>query len=303
MTVVKYNNNGTLDESFAEKGTAKILFDDKASDGRSLLVQPDGKLIVSGFVYSYSEITSDFAMVRLKADGSIDSSFGVNGKQITDFGDLDKSTTSVFQPDGKIVLAGYGAHSFEYLLARYNNDISLPLQFTYLNAAPTNNGGITLSWQTAQENNNNYFSIQRSGNTTSNFAELIRINSQGNSSQAQTYSYTDNTPLHGTNFYRLKQVDKDGKFSYSQIVSATIADGLTVVLYPNPVRDVLNIKGLDASMSNELSVMSAKGSVVAQTAISSTSSYQWNLKSLSKGVYYLRISSRNKTAIVKFVKE
>ena len=61
---------------------------------------------------------------------------------------------------------------------------------------------------------------------------------------------------------------------------------------------------LDAGMSYELSVMSAQVSVVLQTKISNTSSYKWNLQSLSKGVYYLRVISADKEkTIVKFVKE
>jgi hypothetical protein len=251
----------------------------------------------------------------LDKGGNIDSTFGQNGSTITDMGDREHGNTISLQQDGKIILAGKNEtfiHNDWYpnfAMARYNTDAVMPLHFTYFNASPTRNGGITLNWQTAQENNNAYFAVERSGdsrfrgNDVSGGDEIKRINSKGNSSQAQTYSYTDNTPLQGTNFYRLKQVDKDGKFSYSQIVSATVQNGLTVVLYPNPVKDVLNIKGLDAMMSYELLIMNAKGNLVTQTKINNVSSYKWNLRSLSKGVYYLNIVANQNSTTVKFVKE
>ena len=86
-------------------------------------------------------------------------------------------------------------------------------------------------------------------------------------------------------------------------MSATIQNGLTVVLYPNPVRDVLNIKGLSEFTIYDLRITNAGGSLVAQKKISNALSYQWNLKSLSKGVYYLSVNSTNGKTSVKFVKD
>jgi hypothetical protein len=75
------------------------------------------------------------------------------------------------------------------------------------------------------------------------------------------------------------------------------------VLYPNPVKDALNIKGLDAMMNYELLIMNVKGNLVTQTKINDVSSYKWNLRSLSKGIYYLSVTSNNRNTSVKFVKE
>jgi len=307
MAAVKYNSDGTMDESFGENGIKKITFENISSEATGLLVQLDGKLILTGSVYESSG-RGDFALARLKPDGLLDSSFGINGKQITEIGDYARAHASILQGDGKIILAGDAGTSYDYALARYNNDIVMPLHFTYFNATSTNNGGIALNWQTAQENNNAYFAVERSGDSRfrgndGTSLEITRINSKGNSSQAQTYSYTDNAPLQGTNFYRLKQVDKDGRFSYSQIVSVTLQNGLFVILYPNPVKDVLNIKGLSSINNYELIINNSGGNVMVQTSISNASSYMWNLQRLSKGIYYLSLVSNNKTTTVKFVKE
>jgi Secretion system C-terminal sorting domain len=82
--------------------------------------------------------------------------------------------------------------------------------------------------------------------------------------------------------------------------------GLRAMALSSKRKDVLNIKGLDAQMSYELSVMSVKGEVVAHDRNASSGlsgSIHWNLQSLSKGVYYLRITStNNKKTTVKFEK-
>lgn len=189
MTVVKYNNNGSVDESFGDAGVSNIILNDTSSYATGLLVQQDNKIVLTGTIVSSNN--EDFALVRLNSNGGRDPSFGINGIVISDFGGYESAHASILQTDGKIILAGEDPDShYDWLLARYNNDAAMPLYFTYFNAAPTNNGGVALNWQTVQENNNAYFAVERTpGN---NFNELTRINSKGNSSQAQSYSYTGN---------------------------------------------------------------------------------------------------------------
>ena len=75
-----------------------------------------------------------------------------------------------------------------------------------------------LNWQTAQESNNAYFAIERSKNGT-DFAEIGKVNGKGNSTLAQQYAYEDFGISNGQNYYRLKQVNNDGKYTYSAVVS------------------------------------------------------------------------------------
>ena len=104
-------------------------------------------------------------------------------------------------------------------------------------------------------------------------------------------------------YYRLKQVDKDGKFTYSQIVSVVFNDENIFVVYPNPVKDVLNIKGLNASANYHLIIHDIRGNAVAETNVHNISDYAWNIKNISRGFYYLEIIAGNKTSTVKFVKQ
>ena len=175
------------------------------------------------------------------------------------------------------------------------------------NAVPTNDGSVKISWQAFSEINNNYFSIERSNKPQFHGSEIARIYSKGQ----QLYSYTDNTPLQGTNYYRLKQVDEDGSFSYSNVVPVTLQNETLITVYPNPVKDILHIKGLDGTINYEAKIMNEKGNVVAATSITKNASYDLNLQNLNKGVYYLNLISSNKTLptgrqetiTIKFLKE
>jgi hypothetical protein len=94
---------------------------------------------------------------------------------------------------------------------------------------------VALRWTTAREIDNDFFTIERSADGE-NFTEIQRIPGAGNSDAVISYGTTDNAPLHGISYYRLKQTDFDGTFTYSKIVSVqvnlTLASRLSV--YPNP---------------------------------------------------------------------
>lgn len=105
---------------------------------------------------------------------------------------------------------------------------------------------VALRWTTAREIDNDFFTIERSTDGE-NFTEIQRIPGAGNSDAVISYGTSDNAPLHGISYYRLKQTDFDGTFSYSKIVSVqvnlTLASRLSV--YPNPnsgSRFFLNMK-------------------------------------------------------------
>ncbi|MFN9914245.1 MAG: delta-60 repeat domain-containing protein, partial [Pirellulaceae bacterium] len=99
-------------------------------DGKSVTVQPDGKIVVAGFVSN--GITDDFALVRYNADGSLDTSFGTGGKVATAIGtSIDQGWSVTIQPDGKIVVAGWAANGSNdaFALVRYNAEGSLDTSF------------------------------------------------------------------------------------------------------------------------------------------------------------------------------
>lgn len=117
----------------------------------------------------------------------------------------------------------------------------LPVELSYF-TAKRNNGSVLLKWRTEQELNNKKFDIERSANGVS-FTSIGVINGQGTISIPQEYNYTDAAPATGVSFYRLRQEDIDGHFTYSSVKRIdNRMPGIEVnTIYPNPVHGLVNL--------------------------------------------------------------
>jgi uncharacterized delta-60 repeat protein len=121
FAVARLNPDGTPDSTF---GVAGIVISDLGSDydyPNAVALQTNGKIIVAGR-YNYSGFTgSDFAMIRYKEDGEVDSTFGANGIVLTGIHEEDEVKGIIIQPDGKIVLGGFASISAkgDYAMVRY----------------------------------------------------------------------------------------------------------------------------------------------------------------------------------------
>ncbi|MBC6995466.1 T9SS type A sorting domain-containing protein [Neolewinella lacunae] len=119
-------------------------------------------------------------------------------------------------------------------------DQSLPVVFTDFTARATEKDGVVLQWFTQNEENNDRFEVERSLDGRS-FVQLGAVAGAGESQTEQGYSFRDRFPLPGENFYRLRQVDVDGRSAYSSVVGVNLAAGLA--LFPNPAQDELQLPG------------------------------------------------------------
>lgn len=111
----------------------------------------------------------------------------------------------------------------------------LPVSLTTFTAKPNKSGTVNLAWTTASEKDNSHFEVARSSNGI-DFNKLDEIKGNGNSDVVRTYSYIDVKPAVGTNYYRLKQVDTDGKFAFSAVATAKVglgSDNLTAAVSAN----------------------------------------------------------------------
>jgi uncharacterized delta-60 repeat protein len=130
FAAVRYNSNGSLDTTFSEDGMFSIPITAGSDRATSVAVQPDNKIVLGGFVTTAGG--TDFAVVRLSADGSFDTNFDGDGKVFTPIGNSSDAINSVaIQPDGKIVAAGVASNgtTTDTALARYNSDGSLDQSF------------------------------------------------------------------------------------------------------------------------------------------------------------------------------
>ena len=129
--VARFNSNGTLDSGFAGDGTAFIDVRNGAAQqnaAENLLIQPDGKIVVSGNTNSGFGAGNDFAVLRLNTNGTLDPTFGTGGKVITSIGPNDDFVKSLaIQADGKLLVGGEGrtGSSSSFTLVRYKTNGSL----------------------------------------------------------------------------------------------------------------------------------------------------------------------------------
>lgn len=298
--LIKFKTNGNVDSSFGNNGN--VITTIRGEDDRCLAIsiQDDEKIIQIGS--SSENSIYDFAIVRYNSDGSIDNEFGDSGRVVTPFEDINSMGFSiVIQQDDKIVVAGSTVDGVNnnFAIARYNIADVLPITLSSFTAVKKQNS-VLLNWQTASESNNSYFAIERSNNN-SNFKELAKVNSKGNSTQVQQYSFEDYLPLTGTNYYRLRQVNKDGTATISKTVLVDFSKAAIIKIYPNPVKNVITIEGLTGKKTT-ISIIDLNGRVLTTTS-TNDASYTWNIKALPQGTYYLRTEADKKVNTMKFVKE
>ena len=118
----------------------------------------------------------------------------------------------------------------------YNPAQPFPVELLEFSATPIDQQ-VNLSWTTLSEVNNDFFTIERSIDGQA-FEQLELVQGIGNSDQVQQYQTVDYTPFQGTSYYRLKQTDINGAFTYTQIVEVNLEENgaFTFTLYPNPIQ-------------------------------------------------------------------
>lgn len=152
-----------------------------------------------------------------------------------------------------------------------------------------------LNWTTAQETNNQGFEIERSSNGV-DFKNIGFVQGQGNSSELNNYSFIDEEPLSGINYYRLKQLDHDGQYEYSPIKKVTIELTRPITIYPNPATNVLYVQG--AKSSATYAIYNLTGRLVQTSNVHE----HINVSQLKTGLYIIKITQANTTEELKFYK-
>jgi hypothetical protein len=164
----------------------------------------------------------------------------------------------------------------------------LPVTLTSFEATAVQ-GKVKLNWVTASETNNDYFEIQRSTNGAL-WENLNKVKGSGNSNTKVNYEATDELPMLGTSYYRLKQVDYDGVYEYSVVESVNIARQNTI--FPNPtVGNVILTSDDDNLNLDQILVFSASGKSVNDKVVIkvlSGTQLEIDLSSLPSGLYLIK---------------
>lgn len=342
--VAQFNNNGTVDNTFGTGGKTISVIGNNA-ELTAMKIQPDGKVLTGGFFYNVSD--SDIVLVRYKANGTLDSAFGINGKTITDVYLNEIVNSITLQPDEKIVISAISTYQYTFgkpsllryksngildsafntngkysianfslayssainttvaiqndgmfivgathLYSRYPSDIFLgryyvadfivPVNLLFFNGS-SNGHNVQLNWAITGSSNHHYFLVERSNNGV-DFSSINRIDNQDNS-KFQFTSF-DTNPLIGQNYYRLKQVDNDGKFYYSQVVAVKFEDHSSFTIYPNPTNGIIKINDVKPTGDIDLKIINSIGKVVKEIKGFNVND-PVNITDQPKGVYFV----------------
>ena len=161
----------------------------------------------------------------------------------------------------------------------------LPITLISFKANITESLQTMLKWATASEKDNDYFVVERSKNAL-DFESIGKIKGRGTVDLRNDYSFTDESPLKGINYYRLKQVDFDGHYSYTRAESVIKDGDGTISLYPNPTTNILRINFEDTNQIENAKIYNMMGKVVKMM---SGNEGKYDITELQQGKYIIQI--------------
>ncbi len=194
--------------------------------------------------------------------------------------------------------------SFSPFAVRTAVDI-LPIELLSFNAVPKGKV-VDIGWTTATEFNNDYFTVERSTDACT-FEGVAMVDGAGNSQSVRNYEALDTNPIYGLSYYRLKQTDFDGKYSYSDIVPVILNGSISnAVVYPNPTIDYTLLQ-FNSTQDEQIkvTVTDELGQCVHSHyyyAIKGTNQLEINLSHLLPGVYCVTLITRSVGFKIKVVK-
>lgn len=180
------------------------------------------------------------------------------------------------------------------------NTGALPLKLISFKADYSNNQVHTL-WTTANEIGTKLFQVERSTDAQL-FTSLAMINAM-NAAGTHNYQYSDASPFKGISYYRLKMIDIDGTITYSKVVAVNSGVKGTMLLYPNPVKDQLQVMHSPAGTKATVQILTAEGKMILVKNISAnTQQTGINVAALPAGNYTLRFLNNTEQNITRFTK-
>ncbi len=158
-----------------------------------------------------------------------------------------------------------------------------------------NNRLVELKWATESEIDNSHFDIEKSTDGV-RFEAFGTVEGVGTTNETNIYNFNDNNPANGLNYYRLKQVDFNGEYEYSKIISVDVDNnGSDISVFPNPVREKTQIQLGVVYPNSFIEIISSTGQVVRQIRVED-SVQEVFMGDLPSGIYFFRL---NNSSIVK----
>lgn len=322
FAIVRYKTDGTLDNTFGTAGKVVTPVgdtDDRISD---IEVQSDGKIVAAGIATFTGNVTK-FAIVRYNSDGSLDNTFGTNGKVITLLGTDDIAKSVVIQQNGKIVVAGTSTSNGndDFSIIRYNSDGSLDNTFGTNGHVITSvdNENDDVSSVTLQSDDKIVVAGSSVVGSTPVFSVVRYMPDGALDNQFGTGGKVIST-LQNSTANALK-IQSDGKIVIvgnvqsgpkSVVMAARLlvtASGVheytknnEVNVYPNPAVSTIIIDYPDFAKGDVITIYNSQGTPMIQQTVQ-YEKMNIDVQNLSKGLYIVAIKSLKTTAVKQFIIE
>lgn len=163
------------------------------------------------------------------------------------------------------------------------------------------NQDVILHWRTENEDNTNYFEIESSGNGNSGWQSLETMPSMVSDAGGYSYSFIDHTTMKGDRYYRLKIVDKDGKYVYSKVLFVGSVQTGAISVTPTLVYGSMNVS-LPVSGATQVSIYNSYGQLV-KTLTTGTEVFNMDVSRLTRGEYFLQVVQEKNSYATKFLKQ
>ncbi|MFT3750095.1 MAG: T9SS type A sorting domain-containing protein [Agriterribacter sp.] len=264
--------------------------------GMECIGKKNDESIVTDYSYDNQKILdlhNKNSQLSVSADGSLSNNTYLLYKE----GALIKTQTgdSVFQvsESGDYWIEVHNAEANGLILYSSRENVgSIILPLTWLDFTAINcSNNVCLEWKTANELNTAYFDVERSvdGITFEKIGNVPSANTPGE----HTYHLTDYAPFYGINYYRIKQTDKDGAYSFSKIVNININAAGVARITPNPADNYFVLKGI--LKAEKIDIFSINGQLIKQWT-NVAGNQQLNISNLQPGIYIIRVlSEKNET--------
>ncbi len=194
-----------------------------------------------------------------------------------------------------------GVNVYEWMLQYSKANGTLSISGLNFNVIKKDDKTITLNWRTLSENNNRGFEIERSsdGNSFDSIAFVPTLSADG---KGADYTFTDMPPGAGKSYYRLKQINVDNSFSYGPVKYVQFTNNNYLKVYPNPVKEKLNINTSYIFSNSSLKIYDAGGSMVLQKLLNGNGIISISVTELRPGIYSAKIYDKANAVEFRFVK-
>ncbi len=282
----------------------KTLGTEKADIASAIALKTDGSFVVGGYADFYSG-TASYEMMLLKFDinSGICSSTGSGGSSSSAKSPFLVQSTKVTDATTKT-----GTGPVYIGAAGFVNTIcseTLPVRLTSFTAIKLDNGN-QLSWTATEETNTASYGIERSTDGI-HFNSIGTVMAANNGAIQNRYGFTDATPVHAVNYYRLRITSIDGHIQYSDVVQVNNSGKLTIRLFTNPVRTNIPLEfNTEKDEVVQLTITGTDGRVYYHSKLAvqaGVAIYNIPASALAAGLYFIKVNTATGPTNIRFIKQ